>query len=172
MEEQIKTAIFNGVDYTRQLSIFNPSTEGAIPIVIVGAGAVGSFTALTLAKMGFWNITVYDYDLISQENIPNQFYPVRSIGQKKVDALYQMIMMMTNTPIVPVATKWSSVDFTWPVQREGFEYPILIACTDNMDSRKEMFVFYVGLQKDTGKSMLEKALEVELESVSDKDLPK
>jgi len=40
------------------------------------------------------------------------------------------------------------------------------------DSRKEMFVFYVGLQKDTGKSMLEKALEVELESVSDKDLPK
>jgi len=60
-------------------------------IVVVGAGAIGSFTVLALAKMGYTNIKVYDFDTVENENMNCQFYPVFSIGQPKVEALKSMI---------------------------------------------------------------------------------
>ena len=47
----------------RQLDILPPE-QTITPITIIGAGAIGSFVALSLAKMGFDDITVYDFDKI------------------------------------------------------------------------------------------------------------
>lgn len=68
-------------------------------IVIVGAGAIGSFTTLTLAKMGFNNIHVWDFDTVSTENMNCQFFPIESIGMPKTLALKQMVVMFTGTEI-------------------------------------------------------------------------
>ena len=43
-------------------------------INIYGAGSIGSYTALTLAKLGFKNIAVFDNGFVDEENIAPQFY--------------------------------------------------------------------------------------------------
>jgi molybdopterin/thiamine biosynthesis adenylyltransferase len=76
------------------------------PITIVGCGAIGSFTALAIAKMGFHDITVYDNDKVSTENISNQFYRYKDIGFNKASALCHMIEDFENILIKPVTDKW------------------------------------------------------------------
>lgn len=60
-------------------------------ITLIGAGAIGSFTALTLTKMGVNKLKVYDEDGVSEHNLPNQFFRKEDIGQFKVDALKQIL---------------------------------------------------------------------------------
>jgi molybdopterin-synthase adenylyltransferase len=100
-------------------------------ITIVGAGAVGSWVALSLVKMGFSNVTVWDHDKIDVENMNCQFYPVAEIGQPKVMALHRMIKMFTNIDITPMEMKW---DKSFELKDE-----IIIAAVDSMAVRKEIF---------------------------------
>ena len=79
-------------------------------ITIVGAGAIGSFAALTIAKMGFNNITVWDDDEIDPENMNCQFYRTSDIGEKKVVALYRLVRDFTGTEIKCVDQKVSESD--------------------------------------------------------------
>ncbi len=60
------------------------------PITVIGAGGIGSWTVFALAKMGFSNITVYDHDLVSIENVGNQLYNFEHIGLLKVGALIKI----------------------------------------------------------------------------------
>jgi molybdopterin/thiamine biosynthesis adenylyltransferase len=56
-------------------------------VTIIGAGAVGSFTALTLSKMGVGTLEVYDGDFVAPHNLPVQWYRPCDLGQSKVLAL-------------------------------------------------------------------------------------
>lgn len=107
LAEQRVDKVFNGVNYERQFGFFNPIKYGKIPITIIGAGAIGSFTCLNLAKVGFHDITVYDDDIVSEENIPNQFYPFDAIGKEKVFALQKFIGEFTGVDIKPVPEKFT-----------------------------------------------------------------
>lgn len=60
-------------------------------ITVIGSGAVGSFTAVALAKMGFVNMKVFDFDTVEDHNLPNQFFRESDVGKPKVLALKQMI---------------------------------------------------------------------------------
>ncbi len=83
---------------TRQLD-FIPMASLNAQINIVGAGAIGSWVALSLAKMGFIDITVWDDDEVSIENMNCQFYPMTMIGRPKVEALASMVELFTGTKI-------------------------------------------------------------------------
>jgi len=83
---------------TRQLEII-PLKALGVPINIIGAGAIGSFVVLALTKMGFDNITVYDFDEVSVENMNCQWYRFKDIGQPKVIALRALIQDFTNVVI-------------------------------------------------------------------------
>lgn len=101
------------------------------PITIVGAGAVGSWTALALVKMGFANLTVQDMDTIDVENMNCQFYPQGEIGSKKVTALQKMIEMFTGITIQIKDTPY--------VKGDPLNTPIVIGAVDNMQVRRDMF---------------------------------
>lgn len=101
------------------------------PITIVGAGAVGSWTALALVKMGFANLTVQDMDTIDVENMNCQFYPHTEIGAKKVTALQKMIDMFTGITIQVKDTPY--------VKGDPLNSTIVIGAVDNMQVRREMF---------------------------------
>ena len=103
------------------------------PIMVVGAGGIGSFTVLTLAKMGFTDIRVYDFDKIEEHNLPNQFYQIKDIGQYKVEALQNMVKSFTGTEIGISGERWQALDLV------AFRPKVLISAVDNMDTRKEMF---------------------------------
>ncbi len=83
---------------TRQLDLI-PMEKLKMPITIIGAGAIGSFVALNLAKMGFEDLTVYDFDEVSVENMNCQWYRFKDIGKPKVVALRDLIVDFTEVKI-------------------------------------------------------------------------
>lgn len=118
---------------TRQSDLIPESVLGT-PITIIGAGAIGSLTALTLAKMGFHKLTVFDDDKIEHVNINNQFYRLSDIGSMKVDALASLIKDFTDVDIVKM-----------PVRASGMlKDKIVISAVDSMKSRKEIFDLFYG----------------------------
>ncbi len=112
--------------YRRQRSIFNPEHHFEKGVCIIGAGSVGSFTTLTLAKMGVGNISVYDFDTIEEHNIPNQFYRRSGLGKEKVSELEQMVYEFSGYGIIPHG-RWHPKDFKGAY--------IVISAVDNMDTR-------------------------------------
>ena len=100
-------------------------------ISIIGCGAIGSFTALTLAKMGFNKMTVWDDDTVGEENISNQFYPYTSIGMAKADALKEMLFKFETIDIESVVGRWT--------KEAVLETDYVIMAVDNMAVRKEIF---------------------------------
>lgn len=116
---------------TRQLDII-PLNTLKMPIHIVGAGAIGSFTALMLAKMGMEDITVYDNDMVSIENMNNQFYRFSDIGKPKVTALAELVNDFTGVRIKPFNGRWEKEK---PSELRG----IVISAADSMQVRKDLF---------------------------------
>lgn len=84
--------------YTRQEDIFNPINQ-RFKIIVLGAGALGSFITLNLAKLGFDNITVWDFDNVVEGNIGAQFYRIKDIGKSKVEALKEIVKDFTDIDI-------------------------------------------------------------------------
>jgi molybdopterin/thiamine biosynthesis adenylyltransferase len=68
-------------------------------IHVIGCGAIGSFTALGLAKMGFTNMVVWDFDEVSIENMSNQWFRHKDIGRPKNEALRDLIEDFTGERI-------------------------------------------------------------------------
>lgn len=112
---------------TRQLD-FIPMSSLNQQINIIGAGAIGSWVTLSLAKMGFVDITVWDFDEVSIENMNCQFYPMNMIGRPKVDALADMVSLFTGVNI----------------QKRGRYngeplHGIVVSALDNMKTRRQIF---------------------------------
>jgi len=113
---------------TRQLDIVPLGILGE-QITVIGAGAIGSWTTLALAKMGFASILVYDYDKVDELNMNCQFYPIRDIGTPKVEALAHLVKDFTEVEIIGRCAKY--VEGTFP--------GIVIAAVDNMAVRKTIW---------------------------------
>jgi molybdopterin/thiamine biosynthesis adenylyltransferase len=116
---------------TRQLDLIPMDVLGE-EITIIGAGAIGSWVTLSLAKMGFGNIRVYDHDTISIENMNCQFYPMNAIGESKVETLCNLVADFTNIDITPLNQKW------FGERHNG----IVISAVDCMDVRQSIFEAY------------------------------
>lgn len=118
------------MDLTRQADLVRADIF-PVPITVIGAGGIGSFVVLALAKMGFADITVYDDDSVEEHNIPNQFYPIGLIGELKVDALAHVVEQFTGTVINRQIGKWDkSIEF-----KEG----VVISAVDTMKVRSELY---------------------------------
>lgn len=123
LENEIREAAL-----TRQID-FIPMNKLGAEIVIVGAGAIGSWVALSLAKMGLVDITVWDHDEVSIVNMNCQFYPLDSIGKPKVQALQEMVHRFTGTKINAVNKKYEGEALSG----------IVINALDNMATRSLIF---------------------------------
>jgi molybdopterin/thiamine biosynthesis adenylyltransferase len=98
-------------------------------ITIIGAGAIGSWVALSLAKMGFGDITVYDHDVVDTVNLNSQFYPMGTVGNSKVVALANLIKDFTGT----------SITIKYEKYEKGVFPGIVIAAVDSMAVRKTIW---------------------------------
>jgi len=117
--------------YFRQLDIWDPRKKNPT-ISIIGAGAIGSFTALALSKMGIKNIELIDFDRVTKHNISNQFVRLADLGKYKVDC------------VADICKQFSPEKVNISVQRNKFIDPetsaeIVIAATDNIESRVGVF---------------------------------
>jgi len=111
---------------TRQFDILNPRD---IKIDIVGAGGIGSTTCLLLAKMGFDNITVHDFDLVEEHNINTQMFKEDDLDRPKVEALRDNVKELTGIEIKINNNKIDKIE----------DAEVLITALDNMEGRKSIF---------------------------------
>ena len=110
--------------YHRQLDIVPLDRLRKARVTVIGCGAVGSFTAFTLAKMGVGKITVYDHDTVTEHNLPNQLFRIQDIGKEKVVALREIVEEFHG---INVETRGKYLD-----QPLG---GIVIVAVDSMDAR-------------------------------------
>jgi len=120
---------------TRQAEII-PNEVLDKKITVIGAGAIGGWTVLSLAKMGFHNITVYDPDIISIENMNCQFYPHKAIGKGKAVTLYKLVKSFADVRIEPISELYKSGD--------PLGSGIVISAVDSMEVRKEIWNMHLG----------------------------
>ena len=59
-------------DFTRQSELINVH-EFDKRINVIGAGALGSWLTFFLLKMGFKRISLYDFDVVEEHNIPTRY---------------------------------------------------------------------------------------------------
>lgn len=110
---------------TRQLDIIPIAVLGE-KITVIGAGAIGSFVVLSLVKMGFSNVTVFDFDVVDIENMSCQFYRFSDIGKPKVQALAELVFDFTGVKIEAINKRY-----------EGGRFPgIVIPAVDSMKVRE------------------------------------
>jgi len=115
---------------SRQIDLI-PTTILHEPITIVGAGSIGSFAALALAKMGFHNLTVIDHDKVDVVNMSCQFHGFLDIDQPKATALKKRIEEITlgMTKVSAHVEKWEGRPL------DG----IVVAAVDSMAVRKHLW---------------------------------
>ncbi|MFA5558187.1 MAG: ThiF family adenylyltransferase [Methanofastidiosum sp.] len=83
--------------YMRSVDIFNPKKSR--PVSIIGCGSIGSFAALTLAKMGVQSFHLFDADTVGEENIGCQNFGWEHLGKLKVEAVRDILV--ANSPVKP-----------------------------------------------------------------------
>ena len=124
------------VSFLRHGAFFGPEDAENKTLCIIGAGATGSWVALTAAKMGWHNFQIWDLDLVESHNLPNQAYNATHIGLKKVDALEQVLKEFNPSVIVEKHDYFfdaSNADH----MSELTDY-VFIA-VDSLDTRKEIY---------------------------------
>lgn len=84
--------------HNRQSGIIKAG-ELTMPVHILGAGGIGSWTVLLLAKMGCSNIIVYDHDKVEDHNVASQFFKEEQLDKYKVDALKDNVLEQTGVEI-------------------------------------------------------------------------
>lgn len=74
------------MNLNKHLEFIAPSSYPK-PIHIIGVGAIGSRVAEQLVRIGFQEIHIYDFDVVEDANVTNQYYDAYDVGVLKIDAL-------------------------------------------------------------------------------------
>lgn len=153
--------------HTRQADLLPLEVVSECHITVCGVGAIGSSLVFTLAKSGFNNITVIDYDTVDTVNIGVQWFRLKDIGKHKVNALKSIVKDFTGTNLTTIKGRT-------PHDLPQRHTQIYVSCYDNMESRQELFTFlqdtkFKGLLVD-GRMSSEKFLIYKCDFTNSKDL--
>ena len=85
--------------YIRQEDIVSSKKLAKAKVSLIGAGAVGSFAALAISKMGLGSLSIFDEDGITNHNFPNQFYRKQDVNQFKVESLASILDEFADTRV-------------------------------------------------------------------------
>jgi molybdopterin/thiamine biosynthesis adenylyltransferase len=123
----IKKSRFRDADWFERLDKFTT------PIVIGGAGGIGSWLTLLLSRVinPNTNIYLYDFDSVEEINIAGQLYKTSQIGKYKVDAVSVVVREFSGyNKIVIQNEKYT---------KNSLASPVMFSAFDNMQARKDMF---------------------------------
>jgi molybdopterin/thiamine biosynthesis adenylyltransferase len=124
------------VSFLRHGAFFGPEDAENKSFCIIGAGATGSWAALTAAKMGWHNFVIWDLDLVESHNLPNQAYDLEHVGSKKVIALKNVLKRFN--PNISVKTFDHFFDASNPDHVSELSDYVFIA-VDSLDTRKAIY---------------------------------
>lgn len=98
-------------------------------VMIGGAGGIGSWLTIFLARAGFVPI-VYDFDLIEEHNLGGQLFRKEDIGTNKVHALQKIVSEFSNQNITTISEK---------ITEDSPSHHFCFSAFDNMKARKDLF---------------------------------
>lgn len=105
-------------------------------ITIGGAGSLGSWLALMLARTNPDKIIVFDMDTVEDANLGGQFFGWENVGRDKISALSDNIYQFSRY----------SIQAYKRYQRSDRTSHICFSCFDNMEARKDMFYTWLNLK--------------------------
>ena len=117
----------------RDASWFEKIDKFVVPIIVGGAGGIGSWLTLFLSRMlpPTSYIMLYDFDKVEEVNLAGQLFKVSDIGLPKVLAVSNIVIDFSGyNKIVAHNERYDS---------ESLRSPIMFSCFDNMKARKDMF---------------------------------
>ena len=117
----------------RDAEWFKRADEFTTPIIIGGAGGIGSWLTMLLSRAINPNVPIYifDYDRVEEVNIVGQIYGLTDINKLKTDALVQIVKRNCG------ATNIISQNAIYG--EDSLSSPIMFSAFDNMKARKAMF---------------------------------
>jgi hypothetical protein len=114
------------VNHVRHSGIYTVDGQG---VTVVGAGGIGAITTLTLVKMGFKDIVVFDAESVEEENVATQFHPIVALNLPKVHSVRQQ-----------------ATDHDWNVNLEAYQEDVeittdvtnffIVSTVDSISSRQ------------------------------------
>ena len=90
----------------RHLDFFDP-VQIKDPVHIIGVGAVGSHIANNLARLGIKELTIWDYDIVEDHNIPNQMFFETQLKETKTQAVKETLLQINPDIIVNIKEKYT-----------------------------------------------------------------
>lgn len=97
-------------------------------ILIIGVGGIGSFLVSTLDKVGLYNITVADPDIVEAKNLTYQNFSKGHVGQNKASVMMDSYSSVSSFSKYPILTA---------KQMQGYE--LVICCVDNLSVRRTLY---------------------------------
>lgn len=119
------------MDFRNQRLLFSEAAQEA-RILLIGAGAINSFVALGLAKMGCKNIEIWDGDTIEPHNIANQMFPLSFVGKNKAEAVAEMCSMFSDVKVTAIPMFFESF-------KNNKHFNVVVIGVDSMKARRELF---------------------------------
>lgn len=119
--------------FARIESLFDVGALNKANVLIVGCGSGGGMVALQLTMSGIVNFTLIDNDVLEPENVIRHVCGLRYVGQKKVDALSDVLL--DRNPDLKIETYDKDIfeirDFNKLVDAST----VVVSATDNEGSR-------------------------------------
>lgn len=113
---------FSGMQWSQIVSNLN--------VLIVGAGGIGSWLAMNVARLGVNSITIYDDDTVEVGNLSGQLLPSSGVGRKKSMVVCdEIIRYCSSVTMIPKDARYYN---------DEEYYDIVMLAVDNMASRKNI----------------------------------
>ena len=118
------------MNLTKSSEFFDPeSCQDRIHLI--GCGSVGSCVAELLARFGFKNVSLYDFDVVEEHNLANQMFTTKNLYKPKVDGIYERWI-----DINPEAVDGLKV---YPEGWKGHKLSgYVFLCVDNIELRRKI----------------------------------
>lgn len=117
------------IDISKHMDFFNPMTDFKEQIHIIGCGAIGSTLCEMLTRMGFEELHIYDFDIVTAHNIANQMFDNADIGFAK-------------TACIAATCKLINPEIKIRTHSEGYkDQPLkgyVFLAVDNIDLRRQI----------------------------------
>ncbi len=105
-----------------------PPPPADLPILVVGAGALGNFVGLGLAYAGFTHLTFMDSDVVDPTNLNRQIFFHGAVGENKAEILAARLHRHYGTNAHALVGYFRE-------ETELSPYRVIIDCVDNFETR-------------------------------------
>lgn len=122
------------IDRARHEDLLPSEMAAELRVMVVGCGAIGSWTTVLLAKMGVRQFMLCDPDVVEDVNVSVQAYGVLTIGDTKVEALKKTIVRdaeCENEEVLTKVGKWNKSMVE--------DVDVCVASMDNLAGRQEVW---------------------------------